>query len=83
MWAWYAVSPSRRAAGTSRSLTLLSDQFDLRDESHITWGGHGVSEQGPTMADGALILKEDRASSSKAHPAPTVSQYDLDKPQTT
>ena len=83
MWAWYAVSPPHRATGTSRPLTLLSDQFDLCNEPQITWGGHRVSEQGPTMADGALILKEDRASSFKAHPAPIVSQHDLDKAWTT
>ena len=70
MWAWYAVSPPRGAAG-NQPLTLLSDQFDLRDEPQITWGGHRVSEQGPTTTDGALVLKEDRASSSQAHPART------------
>jgi len=83
MWAWYAVSPPRGATGTSQPLTLLSDQLDLRNEPQITWRGHRVSEQRPTMADGALVPKEDWASSSKAHPVPTVSQHDLGIPWAT
>ena len=47
----------------------------------MTWRGHRVREQDPTVADGALVLEEDRGPSPKADlAAPSVNTHDLDNP---